>query len=421
MNKVLKSLAVISGSSISVKIIGFFTVPLIAKIYGPENIGTISVFLSILSITGALIHLNYPVAINVVRYDYQAKLLEVGSYIVFFINVVLLFLLFLFCEFLIGIDVTFNLGYYFHFIWPALLAKVYLDNSSYKISRFQAFNASSVVMIISAIFGLITKVSLGYFSASVDSLLLATLCGYVFHSFLNNQVVKANEYKLYLRRDTFKKLYLSLRFLFKERDYALYRTPQSLVYYLSDSLPLLVIGMTYSMASAGLFGVAKTIIDLPIKLFFSSFGQVITPFFSKKAHSGEDIKKLCIKVMLCGFFIMAPLFLIAYYLIPILFNILFNSEWSGAIVFAQYLLLSSFGVFVCLPAICILPIIGKQKVLYYFELIMLAVKSMVIGYVLFNMVDVNLFVYLISLINFFGYLLLYVYFILLFKSKDSRE
>jgi O-antigen/teichoic acid export membrane protein len=296
---------------------------------------------------------------------------------------------------------------------------VYLDNSLYKISRHQAFKISSGVMILSSIFTLVTKVTLGYFSASVSSLLIATISGYFFNALCNNLALKTNNYKFTLQSYNIKHLYLSWRLLIKEKDYALYRTPQSLAYYLSDSLPLLIIGANYSMAEAGLFGVAKTIVDLPMKLFFSSFAQVLTPFFSKKAHANVNITKLCVKIMLFGIIIVAPLFFVAYYLIPILFSILFSNEWAGAIIFSQYLLLASFGIFICLPAISILPIIGKQKTLYYFELIMLIIKTIIIGYVLTNPVTIDQFVYMISLTNFIGYLILFVYFIVSFTSNEE--
>src|SRR5699024_9657149 len=144
-------------------------------------------------------------------------------------------------------------------------------------------------------------------------------------------------------------------------DFPIYRAPQAFLHSLSQNLPVMFITAFYGTASAGFFALSKSVMAKPAELIGKSFGDVFYPSISEAANKGEKITILILKsvigLTLIGLIPFGTIILFG----PNIFGVIFGEEWIMAGVYARWLSLMLYFVFIYQPCIKSFPILRIQS------------------------------------------------------------
>jgi O-antigen/teichoic acid export membrane protein len=144
------------------------------------------------------------------------------------------------------------------------------------------------------------------------------------------------------------------------------------VYTAGNNLPVVLLTSLFGSAVTGLFGLANSIINLPMNLIGNSVAQV---FYSEAANIGktnpQKIKSLSVKLIKkLALIALVPLIVLLLFG-PWLFSFVFGAEWYSAGVYARILSIMVYFHFIALPIGRILEIFERQREGLIFNIIRL--------------------------------------------------
>lgn len=142
-------------------------------------------------------------------------------------------------------------------------------------------------------------------------------------------------------------------------------------------LPALLLGYFFSPAVVGFYALGQRVLSLPMGVIGSSIAQVFYPRAAKANREGELAKvtlDMFERLLAIGF---VPLMLIAV-VAPDLFALVFGERWWTAGEYARWISLLLFFQFVSSPLSTIYYVMGRQRNLLTFNIIMFVTRLLVI-------------------------------------------
>src|SRR5690606_6555112 len=119
--------AIASGTALA-QVITFLFTPIITRIYGPEALGVLGVFNSIVSILTPLAALSYPVAIVLPESNEESKgIVYISIYISLFISISLITLIYLFQSQIVNIFQISEMEQYLYLIPLVIIVSTILQ------------------------------------------------------------------------------------------------------------------------------------------------------------------------------------------------------------------------------------------------------------------------------------------------------
>lgn len=334
-------LKLITGDGFA-RIIGLITTPIITRIYLPDHMGVLSVFVALISIIAPLGTFRYSTAIPLPRNGGLA------------LNLILLsFILLLFSSLFLVVSIGLSKDYLFSvfsinqlipFWW--LIPIAFFGTGLYELLsqwaiREKNFKLLAKTKVSQKFIGSGIKIVLGLLGFKPIGLLLGqifTQMGGIFS--LLKELNKRFVYKSQITR---------ARMLFVAKwysDFPKYRVPSQVLLMFSGRAPLLYFAWRYDAETTGQIGLAFMMLSMPMTLIGASTGKA---FYAEIARIGrrktQEIigvtKKVVKKLFLFSFI---P-FIIILLLGPWLFKTIFGEVWQVAGVYARILsvyLLSQF-------------------------------------------------------------------------------
>lgn len=361
-SRILNSIILLVSGTAFAQLINLFLTPIITRIYTPEEYGLYTVYISLLTILG-IGSLEYNRTISISKNDKEAiNLVFISLILVCFTTVVISLLFFMLHESLISI---LNLSSPLMLIF---LCIGILFSGVYKVFMHWSFRQRNYKLITKtkltqSIAGNLLIILLGILNFNVIGILTGAVTKTLFGiSTLFKPFSKVNYKNMNFSFTAMMKL------LLKYKNFALYTLPSEIFRKSSEHLPILFLTMLYGTSITGYYGLAYTIISLPLILVGNSVSDV---FFSEAAKMGsensKDIKvlslKLCKKLIQICFIPFILLFLAG----PNLFEIIFGDNWYEAGQFASALTLLGFTVVVFDPVSKVYDILNKQRERLYFD------------------------------------------------------
>ena len=150
------------------------------------------------------------------------------------------------------------------------------------------------------------------------------------------------------------------------RHYPAYVCPNELIDVASNQIPLLLIGMLFSVATLGQYGFSQRILAAPAALLGQAVSQVFFERISDKTITSFEVQRLMFKIWITmGLIGFLPFFLL-FLKGEIIFTWIFGSGWSNAGRMAEVLSVLLFFRFVSSPTSTIYYKLGlQQKQLIY--------------------------------------------------------
>lgn len=376
-----------TGTAFS-QIIAFITIPIISRIYLPEEFGQLAVVIAFSNIAGVILSLRYETAIMLPKNDIFAFQILIKSIIIalFMLCLEVVFFIIFFQYFFIE---------YFSFIYLIVICS--LINIFYEIfllwfnrrKRFKLNAKISVLKVISIFLAQIIFVNTehgiihGYFYGNLFVFLLMF-------------IIVFKEFKMYSLKLSKRKFVFILK---RYKKFPIYSVPASFMNAIANNIQFILVENLFGTSSAGIFSMIIKLIYAPVTLIAGSVNNVVFQSFTKdiveKRFIFIKMKKITIYLFIVSSFITIIVSLIYKYGLLL---ILLGDNWVKANDLLIYFLPIIFTSMIS-KSVSRFAIFEKQEIGLYFQiLLMLAVIiSIYLGNYFTNDLENTVFIYAISL------------------------
>ncbi len=374
-NKFTKNILVLMSGTAFAQILTIVSAPILTRLYTPEEFGTLAIFSSIVMFLSIIITLRYEVAIVLPKEKKDAANLLVLSLSSAIIATVLLFIIVI----IFG-DIIANLlnapkleGWLMLVPVSALLIGGY-NIFNYWLTRNMKYKEISLSRLVQSSGMVSTQIFSGFIGAGTKGLIGGQLIGQL----LGLAVLLKQSWKdrSYIMKVTENKEIKRLAVEYK--DFPLYNSSQSLVNAVSSNVMLFVFSAYFGAGIVGLYSMALRMIQLPAGVVSNAIKQVYFQRASDSYNNGNNIYKQLIKAtMYLAIIGIIPSILI-FIFAPSLFELALGSSWREAGNYASWLIIWLFFGFMNTPSLATIQIIGLQKMLLYYEIILMITRVITI-------------------------------------------
>jgi len=348
-------LAVASGTAGAQIVVLAFS-PLITRIYSPDAFGLQGVFLSLVSILSPMIALRYPMAIITAETEDEALILARLSMLIALGLAGLLWLVLLAggpsLLWLLGAE---GLGGLILFLPLALICVAAQNVTDYRAARLGVFRLVGSVAVLQALAANLARVLGGLAAPGAAILVAVTTVAPALNAIL--LMAGARDLRRWRPRPTRLQAMAHLR---KHRDFPIFRVPTDVIGALSQAAPVILLAALFSPSAAGLYVLARMVINLPLNVLGSALGNVLYARFAELARDRKPLLPLVLKAT--AFQLAGPGagLVVASVFFPSLFELVFGEAWRRSGDYAQWMTLWIVCLLVNVPSVRALPIIGKQ-------------------------------------------------------------
>jgi O-antigen/teichoic acid export membrane protein len=376
-----RNVALVFGGALGAQLITFAASPVLTRLYGPEAFGLFGTIVSIAALIGPIATLAYPVAMTLPKRSSDAKKIATISFcMAMLISLISLPLILLTKH---QISILFNLEDYADYLLFLPLMIFFLAcleisqqwtirERRFAVMASVTFTHSIIVNLLKVLAGLlypfgVTLILISIFASALQTVMftlkqikIKRLIGEILSQFRWRSLIKTAK---------------------KYDDFPFYRMPQVLVLSISQNLPLLMLASLSSIVSAGQYGLARTVMVVPVMLLGNSVASVFYPRINQAILQGENttlfLKKSTLVLGAIGILPFGLLFFIG----PWLFVVVFGEPWLIAGNYASWLSLFFYFSLLSKPALAAVAPLNVQKNIFHYELVSMLLKmaSFLIG------------------------------------------
>lgn len=362
-----KNILKLIGSTILAQGMTIGLMPIMTRIYTPEDFGIYGIFLAIISILALISTARYESAILLPKSDKDA------------FNLLLLVVIFvaIFCVSITVLIVIFNneisslinnekINSIIYFI-PLLIFATAINQTIYIwLNRNLKYNEMSINKFNIASSTIFTQVLFGKLQPLINYGLLfghsiGQFIGLIYNVMLLNKIVK----KINISKKKLTKL------LYKYQNFPKYVLPANILNQISRQLPNILINIIYNSKYAGYYILVQKVLGAPIYIIGAAYGDIFRQEASNNLINNnnctEILKKTLIQLFIIGIIPFSLLILYA----PNIFGYIFGYEWIIAGEYASILAPMFFFQFIANPISTIYIIANRQKEDFSIQIVML--------------------------------------------------
>jgi O-antigen/teichoic acid export membrane protein len=377
----LNKLSIIFAGSLSSQVVIVASLPLIANIFSPEQIGVYAIMLLITVAIGSISCLGYDISIFLPKKKNEVLYILYGIFFLLpFLSVIIPFSLYTSInniEELKGFEYI-KLNIYIIWFGGAIEAlNLMISSFSLRLNEFEIVAKSKFVGAISIIS---FQVILYLFLQNNSGLLIV---GYVGGKFIEliYLLIKTRGVGLIVdgyRDVSYKNI---LKVLRKYKNFFKFETPNRLFFNITNILPSVIIGMAYGNSFAGLYFMSQRILNLPLQIFGPSLKRTLTQHISERIRSKKSIKPQIIKYSISLLIFSLFIYLFIYLFTEDAVKLLFKQEWEGVVGIVLLLLPLFLLKFIVTSVAVILPVMQLQYIsmIWKFFLMLATMISLTFG------------------------------------------
>ena len=349
-----------TGKSIALGI-GIVALPLIARIYTPDDFGIVALFLAIVTIGSIVGGLGYDQAIILPKTDAKAvalMVLAVTIVVAFGLCFALINLLgmFWFDQHLLGE----RLGIWVWFIPIGALLWILTKSMDSWLLRQKNFTTMGQGEIVQALVTPGSRLLFGTLGgSSVWGLILGYVLALVARIGLQTAAVRASLAPLIAAaahkatlRDTAREY----------RDYPLYNTPAGLVRSFAHLMPVMVLGVIYAPGIVGYYAMANRLVQAPLDVLAMSVRRALLQKYSELHNANLSLRRAFLKATLAMAVLGGIPTLILMTVGKEILTIFLSSTWQNAGVFVEILAPLLLSVWIVVPSSAVLIVLRKQHI-----------------------------------------------------------
>jgi len=340
--------------------------PILTRLYTPEDFGVYSLYFGILSLFAVIATARYEIAIVLPKKDEDAINVLVLSVLISIILSFFIFIfIFLFKDYIINLINLQSVGNLLYLIPISLLFIGFYNTFSFWFNRKKKFKYLSIGRVIQTFTIGLHQIIFGIFKINIG-MVIGNIIGsiaYVIYFIL--LLRKTKIYKLF----KFVSIKNIIKQAIKYKDFPLINSIHVFSDVSKNSLTTIFISSFFGNYILGLYMLSFRILQLPLGIIGSSFGQVLY----EKFNSCRDDRSLVLleskKIIKKLFIIALPLFLIIFIVAPKLFFLIFGDKWSISGEYVRVMIPYLFINFLISPISQIPIIYNKQKDFFKLSLI----------------------------------------------------
>ena len=393
------------GGTTFAQILTILSAPILTRLYGPEDFGVWSLFISITSIISVIACMRYDYSIMLPESDEDAvNLLGLSFLAVLVISSLTLPTIWYFKQPIVNILNSPQIGNYLWLIPPFVFINgMFLALNQWN-SRTKQFKRLSFSRVSSSISTTATQIGLGLSrNSSKNGLIIGSIAGLSMATLVLGGQIWRDDKNLIRRSLSWKKIYEGLR---RYRKFPLIDSWSALMNTISWQLPAFLLAAFFSPAVVGFYSLGFRLLQLPMSFIGGSISQV---FFQRAAKARLEgtldslVENVFRMLVIIGMFPILTLTIVG----SDVFTVIFGEAWAEAGVYAQILSLWAFIWFISSPLSTIYVIMEKQQFgfLYNFFNLITRLLSLTIGGLL-GSARIALILFSISGIVVYGYLCL---------------
>lgn len=371
----IKNVVVVAGGTIFTQFLNAVLTPIITRIYTPAEYGVVTLYLSVLSMMVVICSLKYEWGIPIADNDEKAiNVLGLCVVILTGTTLIVFMLLFLvndvYLTNIIG-EKLINYKYYVPVgIFFAGLYNIFLQWNY----REKTFNVITKTKITQALAQSLSKIGLGLLNIGSIGLIIGTILGHSSGLTALSKNLFLSKKRLIKKINKNEILWCAKRY----KDYPIYSATSQFMNSAGLNLPQIFLALLFSSQVTGAFGLASSMIGMPVTLIGKSVGDV---YYAEVASIGKTNPKrlmslsneLIKRLVLIALF--PTLFLLFFG--PLFFSIVFGVKWIEAGVYSRIMSLLIFFRLVFLPTSRIFAAMEKQKQALLLDFIRLALVLVV--------------------------------------------
>lgn len=395
----------LTGGTTLAQILTILSVPVLTRLYQPENFGVWALYSSITSIISVIICMRYEYSIMLPESDEDAvNLLGVSFLSIGVVSTLTLAIIWFFKELIINILNSPQIGNYLWLVPPFVLVNgIFLALNGWN-SRTKLFRRLSFSRISSSVSTIATQIIIGIADKkSPHGLITGSLTGQSMATFILGGQIWRDDRSLIRKSLNWKKMYEVLK---RYRKFPLVDSFSSLMNSISWQLPAFLLAAFFSPAIVGFYSLGFRLLQMPMSLIGSSISQVFFQRASRASSDGtlstltENVFKI---LVIIGMFPILVLTIVG----SDVFTVIFGKAWAEAGVYTQILGFWAFVWFISSPLTGIYLVVEEYDFGFRYNFINLVTRflSLIIGGLL-GSARTSLILFSISGIVVYGYLCL---------------
>lgn len=355
--------------------------PILTRIYSPDDLGTLAIYLSIVAIFANLITLKYELAIIIPEKDSDsASLVALSVIITFILSIIILIVVCVFNEQITNLLGKGNkaISSWLYFV-PITVFLIGIYNSlNYWFNRKKEYKTLAVSKVVNMSGMTFSQIILGLLKFIPKGLMFGVILGRFFSTLpLLFKVFKEKNKTLFYSVSK-KKIKIQAN---KYKRFPIYSLPADSINVISNQLPVFFINKYFGASLLGNYSLMERVLGAPISLI----GKAVSDVFRQKASEDYVSNGHCIEIFLktlktlTAFAILPTLLL--FFVAPIVFGFVFGEEWVIAGELAQIMAVLFFFRFIISPMSYMFYIAEKQHydTLWQIALLIGTIVSFMIG------------------------------------------
>ena len=352
--------------------------PILTRLYTPEDMGTLAVFVGVCLVLGAIINARYELAILLPEDDLEAVSIFSLSFVINCIGTLIIsILLFFFGDLLVGLLENPELSDWL-FLIPITVFLIGLMNTLNTFNnRLKKFKDIATAAILKSVALVITQLGLALLYAGPLGLIVSEFISRLFANLrlYKNVRSKYNFYELF----SFSKLWSVVK---RYKKFPLLDVPATLCNLSSFHMISLMMTSYFSASIAGYFFLTQRVLASPVTLLANAVSDV----FKEKAardyknlgHAKEVFKSTFVKLLTMS----SGVSILLYFLVEFVFSLVFGTDWAVSGLYAKILIPMLFFRFISVPLSYMFYIGEKQHLNLLLQAFLLF--GIVVSFLLFN-------------------------------------
>jgi O-antigen/teichoic acid export membrane protein len=283
------NVATLMSGKAAAGLVAFFTMPIVSRLFTPSDFGVAALFVSIISILARVASLRYEAAIVLPKDDHEAVALMALSYRLVFFSCFLVLMFVVLHEasgsFLSALELLGGLKWLLP-IGLALMAAIHIQD--FWLTRTKSFRVASASLVVGNVTTGGARIGFGMLVGSTAGGLIT---GHVLGMISRLAVQKAASRDAYnvMRSDTTRPPLreIATRYI----DFPKLNAPAALIFILGQNLPVLLFGVMFSPAVAGLYSMANQIVRAPVDMVANSTRRVFLQKASSISNENRSLQK----------------------------------------------------------------------------------------------------------------------------------
>ena len=381
----VRNVAMVGGGIAAAQAIALIFMPVLTRLYGPEAFGVAAAFAAIAGIITPLATLGYANAIIMPDSDEEAAAVARLSMLCgLIVAPLVLIVVHLGKPWLASWTGMQHSSSMLYLIPLSLLITAFLSVASQSAIRAHLFKAKARAYVESTLLTNLSKLLGGLLAPSGLMLIILTLVGQVINFVM--QMLRVPRSGLLKPSNWFG--FSGVRAAaIAQRDFAIYRLPQSILYTASVGLPTILLASMFGPANAGQYSLAVLVLAAPVMLLGQAVGEVFYPKITRAITTkSSNALGLLLKATLALLALGVVPFGVMFFWGDYFFALIFGTEWALAGEYSQWIALWLLTSLVSGASVAALPALNLQRFLLVRELVAvsLRVAALYIGFAVFQ-------------------------------------